>query len=128
VIALAIYLVVKIRNDVLRNPQDDKRREKPSIGSVQRFLRAIARLLMGTIAAGRFLAIPFQPGFESAYQGLLKGILMFTEPEVAQPWELWVRATELHHFIGQNGMWLWPIFQTLHYFGLSLPVGTVGLC
>jgi hypothetical protein len=52
---------------------------------------------------------------------------MFTEPELAQPWELWVRATELHHFIAQNGMWLWPIFQTLHYFGLSLLLGTVGL-
>src|SRR6266853_1864945 len=52
---------------------------------------------------------------------------MFTEPEVAQPWELWVRATELHHFIAQNGMWLWPVFQTLHYFGLSLLLGTVGL-
>jgi hypothetical protein len=52
---------------------------------------------------------------------------MFTEPELAQPWELWVRATELHHFIAQNGMWLWPMFQTLHYFGLSLLLGTVGL-
>ena len=52
---------------------------------------------------------------------------MFTEPELAQPWELWVRATALHHFIAQNGAWLWPIFQTLHYFGLSLLLGTVGL-
>jgi hypothetical protein len=52
---------------------------------------------------------------------------MFTEPELAQPWELWVRATELHQFIAQNGSWLWPIFQTLHYFGLSLLLGTVGL-
>ena len=52
---------------------------------------------------------------------------MFTEPEVAQPWELWVRATELHHFIAQNGAWMWPIFQTLHYFGLSLLLGTIGL-
>jgi hypothetical protein len=24
-------------------------------------------------------------------------------------------------------MWLWPIFQTLHYFGLCLLLGTVGL-
>jgi hypothetical protein len=52
---------------------------------------------------------------------------MFTEPEFAEPWELWVRATALHHFIAQNGGWLWPIFQTLHYFGLSLLLGTVGL-
>jgi hypothetical protein len=52
---------------------------------------------------------------------------MFTEPELAQPWELWIRATELHHSIAQNGAWMWPIFQTLHYFGLSLLLGTVGL-
>src|SRR5258708_28997294 len=52
---------------------------------------------------------------------------MFTEPELAEPWELWVRATALHHFITANGAWLWPIFQTLHYFGLSLLLGTVGL-
>ena len=52
---------------------------------------------------------------------------MFTEFETAQPWELWVRATQLHQFIKQNEYWLWPIFQTLHYFGLSLLLGTVGL-
>src|SRR5467141_3794776 len=52
---------------------------------------------------------------------------MFTEPELAEPWELLVRATALHHFIAANGAWLWPIFQTLHYFGLSLLLGTVGL-
>jgi hypothetical protein len=52
---------------------------------------------------------------------------MFTETELAQPWELWVRATALHHFIKQNENSLWPIFQTLHYFGLSLLLGTVGL-
>jgi len=52
---------------------------------------------------------------------------MFTEPELAEPWEPWVRATALHHFIAANGAWLWPIFQTLHYFGLTLLLGTVGL-
>jgi len=52
---------------------------------------------------------------------------MFTETELAQPWELWVRATALHHFIALNGAWLWPIFQTLHYFGLCLVLGTIGL-
>jgi hypothetical protein len=52
---------------------------------------------------------------------------MFTETEMAQPWELWVRATELHQFIKHNESWLWPIVQTLHYFGLSLLLGTVGL-
>ncbi len=52
---------------------------------------------------------------------------MFTETEAPQPWELWVRATELHHFINYYEHWLWPIFQTLHYFGLCLLLGTVGL-
>ena len=52
---------------------------------------------------------------------------MFTETELPQPWELWVRATELHQFIKHSENWLWPIFQTLHYFGLSLLLGSVGL-
>jgi len=52
---------------------------------------------------------------------------MFTETELAQPWELWVRATALHQFIKQYEDSLWPIFQTLHYFGLSLLLGTIGL-
>ena len=52
---------------------------------------------------------------------------MFTETELSQPWELWVRATELHQFIKHNENWLWPVFQTLHYFGLSLLLGSVGL-
>lgn len=52
---------------------------------------------------------------------------MFTEPELAQPWELWIRASALHHFIETYDMWLWPTFQTLHYFGMSLLLGTVGL-
>jgi hypothetical protein len=52
---------------------------------------------------------------------------MFTEPDLAAPWELWVRGTELHQFVAQYDLWLWPIFQTLHYFGMSLLLGTVGL-
>jgi hypothetical protein len=52
---------------------------------------------------------------------------MFTEPELPAPWEVWIRATELHRFIEVHDMWLWPIFQTLHYFGMSLLLGTVGL-
>jgi len=54
-IALAIYLVVKIRNDVLRNPQDDRRREKPSMWKRAKVLAGLSLgCWMGTIAAGRF--------------------------------------------------------------------------
>jgi len=56
-IALAIYLVVKIRNDVLRNPQGDRRRE---LWKRARFLAGLSLASwMGTIAAGRFLAYTF---------------------------------------------------------------------
>jgi hypothetical protein len=52
---------------------------------------------------------------------------MFTEPLNAQPWELWIRATSLHHFIAAYGQWLWPALQCIHYLGFSLLLGTVGL-
>jgi hypothetical protein len=52
---------------------------------------------------------------------------MFTEPLNAQPWELWIRAGALHHFIAANGQWLWPWLQSIHYLGFSLLLGTVGL-
>jgi hypothetical protein len=56
-IALAIYLVVKIRNDVLRNPQADK---SPAGTAMWRRAKVFAGLSlacwMGLIAAGRFLA------------------------------------------------------------------------
>ncbi len=42
------------------------------------------------------------------------------------PWEAWVRSTALSHFVLQH-KWLWPTMETLHYFGLSLLLGTVGL-
>jgi hypothetical protein len=45
---------------------------------------------------------------------------------VMQPWEVWVRHTGLSHFVLQHA-WLWPTMETLHYFGLSLLLGTVGL-
>jgi len=55
--ALAIYLVVKIRNDVLRNPPGDKR---PAEAAVWRRAKILAGLSlacwMAVIAAGRFLA------------------------------------------------------------------------
>ena len=43
-----------------------------------------------------------------------------------EPWEVWVRSTELHAFVRQNP-WLWPVLETFHYIGLSLLLGTVGL-
>jgi hypothetical protein len=52
---------------------------------------------------------------------------MFTEPLNAEPWELWIRATALHHFISAHGQWLWPALQCIHYLGFSLLLGTVGL-
>src|SRR5882672_8099857 len=59
-IALAIYLVVKIRNEVLRGPQGDKRREEPSMWKRARVLAGLSLgCWMGTIAAGRFLAYTF---------------------------------------------------------------------
>jgi hypothetical protein len=59
-IALAIYLVVKIRNEVLRNPQGNK---PPAETAVWRRAKILAGLSlaswMGAIAAGRFLAYTF---------------------------------------------------------------------
>jgi hypothetical protein len=56
-IALAIYLVVRIRNEVLRNPQGDK---WPAETAMRRRAKILASLSlaswMGVIAAGRFLA------------------------------------------------------------------------
>lgn len=43
------------------------------------------------------------------------------------PWELWVRSTFLHAFVAHNEPWVWPLCETLHYLGLSLLLGTVGL-
>jgi hypothetical protein len=58
-IALALYLMVKIRNEVLRNPQADK----PDTAMWKR-AKVLAMLSlaswMGAIAAGRFLAYTFK--------------------------------------------------------------------
>jgi hypothetical protein len=43
-----------------------------------------------------------------------------------EPWEVWVRSTELHHFVQQYEPRLWPVLQTLHLFGFTLLFGTVG--
>jgi hypothetical protein len=42
------------------------------------------------------------------------------------PWEAWVRSTGLSHYVLHH-WWMWPAMETLHYFGLSLLLGTVGL-
>ena len=42
------------------------------------------------------------------------------------PWELWVRSTELHRFVHDH-VWVWPVAESLHFLGLSLLLGTVGV-
>jgi hypothetical protein len=51
---------------------------------------------------------------------------MFVEPDMPEPWEVWVRATSLHEFVLAH-YWMWPALETLHYLALSLLLGTVGL-
>ena len=51
----------------------------------------------------------------------------FEEPEFAAPWEAWIRSTFLHMFVIENGRWLWPALETLHFLGLSLLFATVGV-
>lgn len=43
------------------------------------------------------------------------------------PWEVLVRSTALHAFVHEHEPWLWPIMQTLHYFGATLLIGSVGM-
>src|SRR5229473_2816513 len=42
-------------------------------------------------------------------------------------WEQFIRSTALHHFVYVNEPWLWPTCEILHYLGLSLLLGTVGV-
>jgi hypothetical protein len=42
-----------------------------------------------------------------------------------EPWEVWIRSTELHAFVHRYEAWLWPTLQTLHIFGFTLLFGTV---
>lgn len=42
------------------------------------------------------------------------------------PWEIWVRGTWLSQFVITHG-WTWPLFEILHYAGLTLLLGAVGL-
>jgi len=58
-IALAIYLVLKIRNEVLRNPQG-KRPADTAMGGRAKILAGLSLASwMGAIAAGRFLAYTY---------------------------------------------------------------------
>jgi len=43
-----------------------------------------------------------------------------------EPWEVWVRSTELHAFVQRYEPQLWPLMQTLHLIGFTLLIGTVG--
>jgi hypothetical protein len=52
---------------------------------------------------------------------------LFEEPELPAAWEQWIRDTPLHLFVLENGRWLWPTLETLHFIGLSLLFATVGL-
>ena len=42
-------------------------------------------------------------------------------------WEAFIRSTSLHVFVRTYEPWLWPLCETLHYLGLSMLLGTVGL-
>jgi hypothetical protein len=42
-------------------------------------------------------------------------------------WEAFIRSTALHRFVQTYEPWLWPLCETLHYLGLSVLLGTVGL-
>ena len=43
-----------------------------------------------------------------------------------EPWEVWIRSTELHAFVQHYEPRLWPVLQTIHLFGFTLLIGTVG--
>jgi hypothetical protein len=43
------------------------------------------------------------------------------------PWEQLIRSTALHQFVYLHEPWLWPTCEIIHYLGLSLLLGTVGL-
>ena len=43
------------------------------------------------------------------------------------PWEAFIRGTALHHFVYLYEPWIWPACEIVHYIGLSLLLGTVGL-
>src|SRR5262245_29402407 len=42
-------------------------------------------------------------------------------------WETFIGSRALHVFIRTYEPWVWPLCETLHYLGLSMLLGTVGL-
>jgi hypothetical protein len=52
--------------------------------------------------------------------------MWWIEPNTPDAWEQWIRGSRLHHFVADHA-WVWPMSETLHYLGLSLLLGTVGL-
>ena len=44
-----------------------------------------------------------------------------------EPWEIWIRSTALSEFVLAHQSWLWAVLETIHFIGLSLLLGTVGL-
>ncbi len=39
----------------------------------------------------------------------------------------WIQATWLSHYIKEDSYWIWPTLETLHFLGMSLLIGAVGL-
>ncbi len=52
--------------------------------------------------------------------------MMTGDPNIIEPWEAWVRSTFLHEWV-HTYFWIWPIAESLHFIGLSLLIGSVGL-
>jgi hypothetical protein len=44
-----------------------------------------------------------------------------------EPYRIWIRGTALSDFVNTNGLWLWPLSESIHFLGVSLLIGTVGL-
>ncbi len=44
-----------------------------------------------------------------------------------QSLRFWLESTALSSFVRDNGYWVWPISESIHFIGLSMLVGTVGL-
>jgi hypothetical protein len=43
------------------------------------------------------------------------------------PGNSWCGAQALHHFVYLNEPWIWPTCEIIHYIGLTLLLGTVGI-
>ena len=52
---------------------------------------------------------------------------LFKNPNCPQRGSCGFGPRSLHHFVLDNGAWLWPTLETLHFIGLSLLFATVGV-